>query len=41
MGWTVMSMAMMQHVHDHVGDLGHAASLKVELRDLKDNMALK
>jgi chromosome segregation ATPase len=41
MGWKAMSMAMLQHVHDQVEDLGQATSLKAKLRDLKDDMALK
>jgi uncharacterized phage infection (PIP) family protein YhgE len=34
-------MAMLQHVHDQAEDLGQAASLKAELRALKDDMTLK
>jgi chromosome segregation ATPase len=41
MGWTTKSMAMLQHVHDQAEDLGQAASLRAQLRDLKDNMDLK
>jgi chromosome segregation ATPase len=41
MGWTAMSMAMLQHVHDQAEDLGQAASLKAQIRDLKDDMVLK
>jgi chromosome segregation ATPase len=41
MGWTAMSMAMLQHVHDQAEDLGQAASLKAQLRDLRDDMDLK
>jgi predicted nucleic acid-binding Zn-ribbon protein len=36
-----MSMAMLQHVLDQAEDWGQATSLKVQLRDLKDDMALK
>jgi hypothetical protein len=36
-----MSMAMLQHVHDQAKDLGQAASLKSQMRDLKDDMVLK
>ena len=41
MGWTTMSMAMLQHVHDQAEDLGQAASLRAQIRDLKDDMSLK
>jgi hypothetical protein len=41
MGWTIMSMAMLQHVHDQAEDLAQVASLKAQLRDLKDDMAFK
>jgi chromosome segregation ATPase len=34
-------MAMLQHVHDQAEDIGQAASLKVQLRDLRDDMDLK
>ena len=36
-----MSMAMLQHVHDHAEDMGQASSLKAQLRDLRDDMELK
>ena len=41
MGWTAMSMAMLQHVHDQAEDLGQASSLRAQLRDLRDDMELK
>ena len=41
MGWTAMSMAMLQHVHDQVEDMGQAASLRAQLRELRDDMDLK
>jgi chromosome segregation ATPase len=36
-----MSMAMLQHVHDHAEDMGQASSLRAQLRDLQDDMELK
>jgi chromosome segregation ATPase len=36
-----MSMALLQHVHAQAEDLGQAASLKAQLRDLKDDIVLK
>ena len=41
MGWTAMSMAMLQHVHDQAEDLGQASFLKTQLWDLRDDMDLK
>jgi chromosome segregation ATPase len=32
---------MLQHIHDQAEDLGQAASLKAQLRDLRDDMDLK
>ena len=40
MGWTAMSMVMLQHVHDHAEDMGQSSSLKAQLRDLRDDMEL-
>jgi hypothetical protein len=34
-------MAMLQHVNDQAEDMGQAASLKAQLRDLRDDMDLK
>jgi SPX domain protein involved in polyphosphate accumulation len=33
-------MAMLQHVHDQAEDMGQAAPLKVQLRDLRDDKDL-
>ena len=36
-----MSMAILHHVHDQAEDMGQAAYLKAQLRDLRDDMDLK
>ena len=36
-----MSMAMLQHIHDQAEDMGQAASLRAQLRDLRDDIELK
>jgi hypothetical protein len=41
MGWTAMSIAMLQHVHDQAEDMGQVSSLRAQLRDLRDDMELK